>query len=146
MWQHAGVSPNMCGAGPCLWGSMEPTLHRETAKMQGWSSLWKEKWLTVLIKSGPVNTTFEGADTDPPRSRMPTPSFKPHHWWFVSRHDCGKYAQVQWTKSAVHHNSVAVHIIAKWTATCEQQIWIVNVTIVDHGSLLLCRRLYGLGC
>ena len=26
MWQHAGVPSDMCGAGPCLWESMEPTL------------------------------------------------------------------------------------------------------------------------
>ena len=26
MWQHAGVSSDMCGAGPCLWESVEPTL------------------------------------------------------------------------------------------------------------------------
>ena len=26
MWQHAGVPPDMCGAVPCLWESVEPTL------------------------------------------------------------------------------------------------------------------------
>ena len=46
----------------------------ETAQMLGWISPW-QKWLTVLIKSGPINTIFEGANIDPPRSRMPTLRF-----------------------------------------------------------------------
>ena len=72
MWQHAGVPPDMCGAGP---KARNQHSNWETAQMLGWSSLC-QRWLTVLLKSGPINTIFEGADTDPPRSRMPTLPFE----------------------------------------------------------------------
>ena len=136
--RHSLMYPLTCVGLACAYEKVQGQHPNwETAQMQGWSSL-RQKWLTVLIKSGPINTIFEGGDIDPPKG----PHVNTPIWAALlmihqqTELKATASTQAMDTDASMKHRQclmLSAHISAKWTATCEWQIWtlIETLTIVE---------------